>query len=241
MKRKIVSMLMVMVLVLTLFPVNSSAKQKLNKSKASLCVGETLALKLSGAKGKVTWKSGKTSVAAVSKSGVVTAKKAGNTTITATNAGKKYSCKMKVSALPKNYATVNGKKVKVGKTATVTYKIQSNKKICSVGIHMKYDKEALEILTDDNDRFKVWLCNEMIPDYIDGKKTYDLYHLVSVDPNSTEFIYKDVDCKKAKVVDTFKVKVSKSGNYEIGTEYDCSSSAGETLKTKDFTVSVTVK
>lgn len=75
MKRQMVSMMMTMALVLVLFPVNASSKQKLNKSKASLYVGETLTLNLSGAKSKVTWKSSKKSVAAVSKDGVVTAKK----------------------------------------------------------------------------------------------------------------------------------------------------------------------
>lgn len=241
MKGKIVSMMVVMALVLVMFPVNASSKQKLSKSKASLYVGETLTLNLSGTKGKISWKSSKASVAAVDKNGTVTARKKGSATITATNAGKKYSCKISVSKLPKDYATINGKRVKVGKTATFTYKIQSSKKICNVRVNITYDKEALQILSDDDDRFKIWLCNTMIPDYNDGKKTYDLYELVSVDPNATEFIYKDVDCKKAKVVDTFQVKALKSGNFKIATEYRCSSSSGGNLKAKDYTISVTAK
>lgn len=123
----------------------------------------------------------------------------------------------------------------------MTYKVQSNKKICNIRLHMKYDKKTLQILSDDDDRFKVWLCNTMIPDYIDGNKTYDLYELISVDPNATELIYKDVDCKKAKVVDTFKVKALKSGNFKITTEYKCSSSSSADLKAKDFTISMTAK
>lgn len=245
MKRKIGCMVMVMVLLLATFPANASAKSKLSKSKASLCVGETLTLKLSSAKGKVTWKSSKKNVAAVSQNGVVTAKKTGNCIITATNVGKKYTCKIKVSKLPKNYATVNGKKVKVGKTATLTYKIQSKKKICNIGLHMKYNKKALQIMSDDDARFKIWLCNTMIPDYKDGNKIFDLYELVSVDPNETEFIYLGVNCNKAKVVDKFKVKVLKSGNYTINADYDSilakKGKKYEELKKKDFTVTVSIK
>lgn len=241
MKKKIVSMTLAITLVLLLLPANATAKQKLNKSKASLYVGETLALNLSGAKGKVIWKSNKKSVATVSKDGVVTAKKKGSATITATNAGKKYSCKIKVAKLPKNYATINGKKVKVGKSTTLTYKIQSSKGICNIRIHMTYDKKALQITSEENDRFKTWLCNNSFPDYIDGNKTYDLYELVSVDPNKTEFIYKNVDCKKAKVADKFKVKALKSGNYKINTEYKCESISAENMKEVDFTLTVTAK
>lgn len=240
--RKSVCMMMVMVLVLAICPVHVSAKVKVSKGKASLYVGETLSLKLSGAKGKVTWKSSKKSVAAVDKkTGVVTAKKKGNANITATSAGKKYTCKVKVSKLPKNYATINGKRVKVGKSVTVTYKLQSAKKICNVGVHMKYDKKAMKIMSSEEDRFKIWLCNTMIEDYKDGNKTYDLYELVSVDPNATEFVYKDVDCKKAKVVDTFKVKALKHGNYVINTEYSYLNSEGQSVGKKDCTVTVTVK
>ena len=46
--------------------------------------------------GTVTWKSSNTSVASVSKYGVVSAKKAGKTTITATVSGKKASCTVTV-------------------------------------------------------------------------------------------------------------------------------------------------
>lgn len=76
----------------------AAGKVKLSKTKATLYVGQTLQLKLNNAKGKVAWKSGKKSVAAVTSKGKVTAKKKGKATITATNGNKKYTCKVTVKA-----------------------------------------------------------------------------------------------------------------------------------------------
>lgn len=70
----------------------AEGKVKLNKTKATLCLGETLQLKLKNADGKVKWSSSSKKVATVSKKGVVTAKKAGKARITATLNGKRYSC-----------------------------------------------------------------------------------------------------------------------------------------------------
>lgn len=82
-------------------------KCKLNKKKISIVRGNTYKLKLKKAKAKkVKWKSSKKSVAAVSK-GVVTAVKAGKTTITAKYKGKKYKCKVtvkpKITVLNKSF------------------------------------------------------------------------------------------------------------------------------------------
>lgn len=54
-------------------------------------------LKLSGTKQKVKWSTSNKSVAAVNRSGLVTAKKAGSATITAAVGGKKFTCKVKIS------------------------------------------------------------------------------------------------------------------------------------------------
>ncbi|MCC8045773.1 MAG: Ig-like domain-containing protein [Clostridiales bacterium] len=63
----------------------------------SLTVGKTKKLKISGTTETVTWKSSNKKVATVSKSGKITAKKAGTATITATVLGKKYKCVVTVS------------------------------------------------------------------------------------------------------------------------------------------------
>lgn len=78
--------------------VAQAAQVKLNAKKVTLQKGKKKTLKLKDATGKITWKSSKKSVAAVSKKGVVTAKKPGKVTITATNKGKKYKCTVTVTA-----------------------------------------------------------------------------------------------------------------------------------------------
>ena len=76
--------------------VEAAAKVKLNATKKTLNVGKTYTLKLKNAKGKVTWKSSKKSVATVTSKGKVKAVAAGTATITATNKKKSYKCKITV-------------------------------------------------------------------------------------------------------------------------------------------------
>ncbi|MDO5541512.1 MAG: Ig-like domain-containing protein [Eubacteriales bacterium] len=75
---------------------------KLNKTSLSLKVGETTTLKATtkNTTGKISWKSSKSSVASVSSSGTITAKKAGTATITATINGKTAKCKVTVKKAP---------------------------------------------------------------------------------------------------------------------------------------------
>ena len=92
---------------------------KLNKSKATLGVGQTLKLKAtvspSGASTTLKWSSSNKAVAKVSSSGKVTAKKKGTATITVKTAnGKKAKAKITVKAAPK--------KVKLNKSGTVKLK-----------------------------------------------------------------------------------------------------------------------
>ncbi len=73
-------------------------KLKINKTKCTLFVGKTTKLKVTGTKKKVKWSSSKKKVATVSQKGLVKAKKAGKTTITAKIGKKKYCCKVTVKA-----------------------------------------------------------------------------------------------------------------------------------------------
>ena len=75
-----------------------AAQVKLNKKKLTLRKGKTKKLVLKNADGKITWKSSKKSVASVSRTGVVTAKKSGKATITAKYNGEKYKCKVTVTS-----------------------------------------------------------------------------------------------------------------------------------------------
>ncbi len=88
----------------------SAATVKLNKSNLSLTEGATFTLKVSGTKSKVTWSSSKKTVATVSAKGVVSAKKAGSTTVSATVNKKKYTCK--VTVVEQFNATAASKNIK---------------------------------------------------------------------------------------------------------------------------------
>lgn len=72
------------------------AKVALNKKKATITVGKTVTLKLSGTKKKVKWSTSSKKIATVSAKGKVKGKKAGKATITARVGKKQYQCKVTV-------------------------------------------------------------------------------------------------------------------------------------------------
>lgn len=109
-------------------------KVKLSKTKVTLGVKEKLNLKATitpknATNKKVTWKSSNKKVAAVSSKGMVTAKKTGKATITATVDGKKVTCKVTVKKAPtkSTKVTLNKKKVtlKVKKSFQIKAKVSS--------------------------------------------------------------------------------------------------------------------
>ena len=73
-------------------------KPTLKTTSLILQRGDKAALKLNGGSGTVKWKSADTKIASVSKKGVVTAKKLGKTTITATVNGYTLKCKVAIYA-----------------------------------------------------------------------------------------------------------------------------------------------
>lgn len=113
----------------------ASTKVKLNKKKATLTVGDTLQLKISGTKSKVSWSSSNKTVAKVSKKGKITALKAGKATIIAKVNREKYKCKINVVNLNKTKATLtvdDTLQLKVlGTTSKVTWS-SSNKSVVKV-------------------------------------------------------------------------------------------------------------
>ncbi len=70
---------------------------KISKTSVTLTVGDTKKLKVSGTSQTIKWSSNKKSVATVSSSGKVKAKKSGTATITAKVGGEKYKCKVTVN------------------------------------------------------------------------------------------------------------------------------------------------
>ncbi len=93
------------VLMCVLLPVQTQAAVKLNKTQKTMVIGTTYQLKIKGTSRTPKWSSGNTSVASVSKSGLVTAKKTGTATITAKIGSKKYKCKITVKTQQDVYRT----------------------------------------------------------------------------------------------------------------------------------------
>lgn len=77
-------------------PNAEAAALKLNQTSVTLSMGKSTTLKVKGTKAKVKWHSSKKTVATVSSSGKVYAKKTGKAKITATVSGKKLSCTVTV-------------------------------------------------------------------------------------------------------------------------------------------------
>lgn len=92
---------------------------KINKTSVLLVKGKSVKLKVKHATQKVKWKSTKTSVATVSSSGKVTAKKAGKAVIIATVGNQKKKCTVKVEAPKLSLAKIS---MKVGETKTLKLK-----------------------------------------------------------------------------------------------------------------------
>lgn len=82
---------------------------KISKKKATLEMGDTLNLKVTGTGQKAKWTTSNKKVAIVNKKGKVTAKKAGSATITAKVGSKKLTCKIKVKVpAPKISVFISG-------------------------------------------------------------------------------------------------------------------------------------
>lgn len=77
---------------------SATQRVKLNKTSITLNKGFSFQLKLSGAKGKLIWKSSKKSVADVNKKGKITGRKKGSTQISVKHGKKTYKCKVIVES-----------------------------------------------------------------------------------------------------------------------------------------------
>lgn len=100
-----------------------TAKVAINQTKLTLEVGKSKALKITGTKAAVTWKSSKATVATVSKTGKVTAVKAGKAVVTATVNKKKYTCAVTVKKVEVSNPLVDAApfKAQAATTGTLTY------------------------------------------------------------------------------------------------------------------------
>lgn len=113
--KKLLSIIAVFLMILCMaIPV--SAAGKINRSRATLLSGQTLQLELLGTDSNAKWVSSKKSVAVVSNSGKVKAKKSGVVIITAKVGKQKYSCKLTVESPKLSKKSIA---LKVGETSTL--------------------------------------------------------------------------------------------------------------------------
>jgi uncharacterized protein YjdB len=96
----------------------------LNKTKATIYVGKSLQLELTGSSGSVTWKSSDKSLATVSSTGKVTGVSKGTVTIKAKADGKTYKCVVTVKK-----AQLNKKSIDVSKKGTFQLKLNGAKAV----------------------------------------------------------------------------------------------------------------
>ena len=98
-KKNFIVLIAIALLFILAVPVSAaSGTMKLNKTRVSMYVTESTTLKALDSRGKTksaSWRSNNTRIATV-KNGVITAKKAGTVTITATSNGVKRSCKVTI-------------------------------------------------------------------------------------------------------------------------------------------------
>lgn len=97
--KKIMSLILVFTIIFSLTGLSQTAEAstiKLNKSKATLYVGDTLSLKLTGTTKKIKWTSSDSNKLKVSSTGKVTALFGGKADIIAKVGSKSYTCKITV-------------------------------------------------------------------------------------------------------------------------------------------------
>lgn len=152
---------------------------KISKKSLSLKVGKTAVLEVKGAK-KVKWATSNKSVAKVSKTGKVTAVKAGTAKITATVNKKKYTCKVTVTApidpaIAK--APFEGKFVTFGALKAVTPKTwteDSSKVDDTTYTYMLYPQGVDKTAGFSNVSVSVQDTGSAAPDYADMVKTLEI-------------------------------------------------------------------
>lgn len=119
-KLKILSLILVVALFVNSLTFSASyakTKVKLNKTKATLTIGNSIRLTLKNTKSKPKWSSSKKSVATVNSRGNVIAKSAGKAKITAKLGEKKYTCNI---TIPKQYISSSSITLCVGENKVIT-------------------------------------------------------------------------------------------------------------------------
>ena len=103
-KKSSILLLALMVMFCMASPVSAAS---ISKKKVTLCVGQTVQLKIRKTKKKAKWASSNKKIATVSSKGKVKAKKKGKVTITARIGKKKYKCKVTIESPKMNKSSIS--------------------------------------------------------------------------------------------------------------------------------------
>lgn len=115
--KKLLATVLTLVLLMGVFPTNAQAATvRLNKTSATVYVGNSLTLRVEGTKAKVSWSSSNRAVATVNSKGKVVGKKAGTTNVSAKVGKKSYKCRVTVKNPGLN---ATKKTLEVGKSYTL--------------------------------------------------------------------------------------------------------------------------
>lgn len=171
--------------------VEAASKVKINKTKATVYVGKTTTLKVSGTKKVVKWKTSNKKVATVSSKGKVTAKKAGSATITAKVSGKSYKCKVTVKnpSLNKSKATLEEGKTLTLKLIGATAKkyTSGNTSVATVSSKGKVTAKSAGTvtITCTASNKKTYTCKVTVKS-VAPTHTHDYERIVIKEPTCTE-------------------------------------------------------
>lgn len=155
--KKIVSIVLILALAVMMMPVNANAAVKLNTTKKTIDVGQSVTLKVTGTTQKVTWKSSNKKVATVTQKGKVTGKQEGKATISAKVGKKTLKCKITVKGTkgirPEFKKSMDNFEACVNEVYDLINELMDNPTDIVLGLSVLEKVQTIEEMTEE---FKAW-------------------------------------------------------------------------------------
>lgn len=155
--KKIVSIVLILALAVMMMPVNANAAVKLNTTKKTIEVGQSVTLKVTGTTQKVTWKSSNKKVATVTQKGKVTGKQEGKATISAKVGKKTLKCKITVKGTkgirPEFKKSMDNFEACVNEVYDLINELMDNPTDIVLGLSVLEKVQTIEEMTEE---FKAW-------------------------------------------------------------------------------------